>query len=75
MAQESLQKATCETKPTNMEDTNWVKMKEKVAILIHICVSAKVMYHILDKMAQKKIWDKLKSRYMSMMLMNTLFTK
>lgn len=42
-------------KPNNLEDTDWAEMKEKAARLIHLYVSDKVVYHILDVIIMKKV--------------------
>lgn len=39
LAQQILPKALCKMKPNDMEDINWVEMKEKVARLIRLLVS------------------------------------
>lgn len=44
-----------ETKLADMEDADLVKMKEKVARLIRLCVLDEVMYHILDLMTLKEV--------------------
>lgn len=35
----------CETKPTDMEDTNWDKMNGKAMKLIRLCDSDEVIYN------------------------------
>ncbi|MCH97705.1 retrotransposon protein putative Ty1-copia subclass, partial [Trifolium medium] len=57
LAQQSLQKALRETKPTYMDDTDWAEMKEKVAGLIRLSVSDEVMHLILDLTTPKEVWD------------------
>jgi hypothetical protein len=75
LAQQGLQKALHETKPTDMVDADWLELQEKAAGLIRLCVSDEVMYHILDLTSPKEVLDKLESRYLSKMRMNRLFAK
>jgi hypothetical protein len=75
LAQQSLQKALRETKPADMDDTDWAEMKEKAAGLIRLCVSDDVMHLILDLTTPKEVWDKLESQYMEKSLMNKLYAK
>ncbi|XP_045825325.1 uncharacterized protein LOC123917602 [Trifolium pratense] len=75
LAQQGLQKALRETKPTDMADDDWLELQEKAAGLIRLCVSDEVMYHILDLTSPKEVLDKLESQYISKTRMNRLFTK
>jgi hypothetical protein len=75
LAQQGLQKALHETKPTDMVDADWLELQEKAAGLIRLCVSDEVMYHILDLTSPKEVLDKLESRYLSKTRMNRLFSK
>ncbi|CAI8585364.1 unnamed protein product [Vicia faba] len=48
LAQQGLQKASCDEKPTDIAIIDWIKMEENVVGLIRLCISDDVMNHILD---------------------------
>ena len=55
LAQQGLQKALCDEKPTDITTVDWNEINENAACLIRLCISVDVMNHILNLTTPKDV--------------------
>ena len=58
-----------------MNDEDWTDIDERAASAIRLHLSDDVLNNVIDEANINKIWTKLKSMYMSKMLINKLYMK
>lgn len=64
-----------EKKPATMFDDDWEELEIKAMSTIHLCLTLKVKYNVLNKTFAPGLWKKLEILYMSKSLTNKLFLK
>jgi len=65
LAQQGISRALSEKKSAKVDDDKWEEMQAQACATIRLCLSNKIMYHVMDKISPKKIWDKLEEQFMS----------
>ena len=70
-----ISRALNEKKPAKVDDDKWEEMQAQVCATIRLCLTDQIMYHVMDEISPKKIWDKLEEQFMSKTLTRKLYLK
>jgi len=75
LGQQCISKVLNGIKPEKVDDDKWEEMQAQACATIRLCLSDKIMYHVMEETLPKKIWDKLASQFMSKTVTQKLYLK